>query len=122
MHLLCLDTDCLGNDLPAGTFSDTSCRYCGADLTDEKGNVLAQGAAPLVEGEPPSSFDALMDALRNAGSEVQVVELTAVRCGDRLLYSTVTDNGEVLAAGVTDGQAAESLAGIMGTLDEDVSS
>lgn len=117
MHLLCPDTDCVGNDLPAGSVEDTACRFCGGELA-RGGNVLAQGAAPLVSGEPPRSFDELMEACRDAGAEVQLVELTAVRHGDRLLFSTVTENGEVLACGIAEGPRARALTGLMDTLDE----
>lgn len=119
VHLLCRDTECIGNDLPAGTVADASCRFCEKDLRDGAGNVLAQGAAPLVGGEPPATFDALMEALRDAGAEVQVLELTTVRHGDRLLYSTVTDAGEVIAAGVAEGDEAEQVEHVMDLIAHD---
>jgi hypothetical protein len=119
VHLLCPDIDCLGNDLPAGTVADASCRYCGRSLVDGYGNVLAQGAAPLVNGRSPESFDALMEALKSADAEVQVVELTAVRHGDRLLYSAVSDDGDVLSAGVTEGAPAAALERSMDLLHDD---
>lgn len=118
MHLLCLDTECLGNDLPAGTVADATCRYCGKDLRDRDGNVLGQGVAPLVDGEPPRTFDALMEALRDTGAEVRLVELTAVRHGDRLLYSTVTADGEVVAAGVAGGADAVQVTRFMDMLGD----
>lgn len=118
MHLLCRDPDCLGNDLPAGMVGSEYCRYCGADLAPD-GNVLAQGAAPLVDGHPPANFNALMDALRDAGAEVQVVELTAVRQGDQLLVSAVNEDGKLLSAEVCDGPRAESVEHVMELLDAD---
>jgi hypothetical protein len=118
MHLLCRDTECPGNDLPAGTHASETCRFCGLTLEDEHGAVLAQGAAPLVAGSPPRSFDALMDALRDAGADVQVVELTAVRQGDQLLVSAVSEDGELLSAEVCDGARAEGVEHVMELLDQ----
>lgn len=119
MHLLCRSTSCPGNELPAGSVDDESCRFCGDRLADSRGNVLAQGAAPLVDGEPPASFNALMDALRDAGHEVKLVELTAVRVGDSLLVSALTPAGEVVGAEVCDGERAEEVERVMGLLNVD---
>jgi hypothetical protein len=118
VHLLCRDTECVGNDLPAGLVDDETCRYCGRPLADESGHGLAQGAAPLIGGAPPESFDALMDALRDAGQDVRLVELSAVRVGDKLLLSAVDDDGELVQAEVIEGPQAAEVEHLMGLLDE----
>lgn len=117
MHLLCRDQECVGNDLPAGTVDDDVCRFCGDPLASPEGNVLAQGAAPLVDGAPPANFDALMDALRDAGHDVRLVELTTVRVGDKLLVSALSEDGELLSAEVCEGEEAEQVDRTMSLLD-----
>lgn len=119
MHLLCRDTECVGNDLPAGTVGSDYCRFCEKPLADERGHVLAQGAAPLVDGEPPTSVDSLMDALRDAGLEVQVVDLSAVRVDGKLLVSAVAEDGELITASVMDGGDAAAVEHMMDLLAED---
>lgn len=79
--------------------------------------VLARGAAPLVDGDPPRSFDALMDALRDAGPEVRLVELTAIRVGETLLVSAEED-GKLLSAEVCDGERAEEVEHVMALMAE----
>lgn len=108
MHLLCQDRECVGNDLPAGLVGAASCRYCGKALADGAGNVLAQGATPVIDGSPARSVDQLMDALRDAGYEVCVVDLSAVRVEDKLLVSALGTDGELLSASVLDGDGPEA--------------
>lgn len=69
-----------------------------------------QGFAPLVDGALPDGFNALMDAMRDAGKDVRVVEITAVRHGDRLLISSLDENGVLLGAEVCGGQRAADVA------------
>jgi len=109
MHLLCRDDDCPGSVEPAGSVDDLTCRFCGSPLADESGNVIAQGVGPLVEAGAPRSFDALAAALRDAGHEVRVVELTSVRVGDQLLVSSLDQEGGVLDAEVCEGSEAREI-------------
>lgn len=116
VHLLCPDPECVGNDLPAGDVGDATCRYCEGPLETAGGNVLAAGPAPLVDGAPPRGFDALMDALREDGAEVQLVELTAVAVDGKLLVSALADDGELLSVEVCEGERAAEVAHVMGLL------
>lgn len=118
MHLLCWDPECAGNDLPAGVVEADACRFCGAPLAPA-GQVLAQGAAPLLGGELPSDFNRLMDALKEAGHEVEVVELSAVRVGGSLLVSALRADGHLAAAEVCDGRRAEEVEHAMDLLNPD---
>ena len=116
MHLLCRDIDCVGNTLPAGAVEDEVCGFCGGPLADDEGQVVVQGPAPLVNGEPPEDFNALMDALRDSGCDVEVIELSAVRVGDKLLVSALREDGELAAAEVCEGPRADEVAHVMGLL------
>lgn len=116
MHLLCRDRECVGSGLPAGLVEDVHCRFCGADLADTGGNVLVQGAGTLTK-ETPEDFHQLMTALRDAGAAVEVVELSAVRVGDRLLVSALKEDGELAAAEVCEGDRAREVEQVMGLLD-----
>lgn len=121
MHYLCHDPECVGNDLPAGELGSRECCYCGASLTSPDGMVLAQGPAPLVDSEIPDGFDALMDGLRRAGSEVRVVQLSAVPLGEgRLLVSSLADDGELLSAELCEGSRAEEVAHLMALLSDGI--
>ncbi|HEX7088681.1 MAG TPA: hypothetical protein VF192_01000 [Longimicrobiales bacterium] len=115
MHLLCRNDECVGHALPAGTVEDEHCRFCGALLADENDYVLVQGAPP----EMPDDFSAVMDALRDAGHEVQVIELAAVRVGDKLLVSAMTERGELASAEVCEGDRAREVEDVMGLLERD---
>jgi hypothetical protein len=109
----------VGNDIPAGEVEDERCRYCRKPLADRAGYVLAQGPAPIVDGRPPTDVNELLDALREGGAEVRVVELSAVRVGeDKLLLSALAEDGELVSAEVCEGERAEAVEHLMDLLDE----
>lgn len=113
MFLLCPDQECVGNDLPAGEWGAQTCQYCGGELRTKGGNVLAVGPTPLVDGEPPRGFNDLMDALRKDGVQVEVVEMTATRVGDKLLVSALGENGRLIGVEVCEGERAAQVAHLM---------
>jgi hypothetical protein len=105
--------------MPAGNGVEDVCRFCGEDLADENGYVMGRGMTPLVGGSPPESFNALMDALRDAGAEVTVLEMTAVRVGDALLISVLAEDGELIGAEVCEGQRVAEVADAMDLMQSD---
>lgn len=109
MHLLCRDPLCPGNTEPAGVAVEDACRFCGTPLTDDAGNVLAQ----LMPDGPPGDFGTFIDALRRAGSDVQLVELTSVRIGDKVLLSAMNEEGELVRAAVCEGEKADQVEALM---------